>query len=236
MVCSSLGLLLWGCVAKGTQPQGEAGVTPTDGVSLEPHRPPDKKKPTDLPKAKKDKPKPDLPKPKDWWSPTPDKPKPPDLPKPPDMGKPDLPKPPTCKDVYESNNNCSLAKYLGTSTMGAAWITRSATLDPASDVDWFSAKGLEKSHTCFPGTSQKYYFKARLQVPAGRTLKVCVYKGSCSGSSACKSGAGPTQLEAQVKVSGICGLNDDTEARILVQNLGSNGGCAPYSISFYYAD
>ena len=220
-------------MAQGSQPHGEAGVPPKDGVSLEPHRPPDKKKPVDLPKPIKDTAQP---KPKDWWSPTPDQPKPPDLPPPPDMGQPDLPKPPVCKDVYEPNNNCSAAEALGSSTQGAAWITRSATLDPASDVDWFSAKGLEKSHSCFPGTSQKYYFKVRLQIPAGRKLKVCVYAGSCSGSSSCGSGTGPTQVEVQYKVSGVCALNDDTEARILVQNLGSGGGCAPYSVSFYYAD
>ena len=226
-----LSVALCGCVAKGTQPHGEAGVSPTDGVSLEAQRPLDSKKPKDL-----SGPKPDKPKPKDWWSPPPDQPKPPDLPPPPDMGQPDLPPPPVCKDTYEPNDSCSLSRAIGTSTQGAAWVTRSATLDPGTDVDWFAAKGLEKSHTCFPGTSQKYTFKVRVQVPGGRTFKVCVYKESCSGSSACKSGSGPTQLEVTYSVSGLCVLNDDTEARILVQNLGGNGGCPPYSVSFYYAD
>ena len=231
-------VILWaalfgGCLAQGSQPHGEAGVPPSDGVSADKHRPPDIKKPKDLPKVTKDKPKP---KPKDWYSPPPDKPKPPDLPPPPpDMGKPDQPKP-TCKDVYEPNNNCSASKALGTSTQGGAWVTKSATADPGTDVDWFWAKGLEKSHSCFPGTSQKYTFKVRLQVPSGRKLKVCVYKDACSGSSSCGSGTGPTQVSVQYKVSGICALNDDTEARILVQDLNGSGGCDPYSVSFYYAD
>ena len=103
-------------------------------------------------------------------------------------------------------------------------------------MDWFSAKGVEKNHSCFPGTSQKFTFKVRVTVPAGRNFKVCVYKDSCSGSSSCSTGAGPTQVEVTYKVKGICALSDDTEARILVQNLSTKGACPPYSVSFYYAD
>ena len=227
----ALCLALAGCEARGSSVRGDVVLWPADGAPPDLTRPPDIKKPADKPQAT-----PDKPQPTDWWKPPPDKPPPPDLPPPPDMGQPDLPPPPVCKDGYEPNNNCSASKYLGSSTQGAAWVTRSATLDPGSDVDWFSAKGLEKNHSCFPGTSQKFTFKVRVQVPAGRSFKVCVYKGSCSGSSSCGSGAGPTQVEVTYKVKGICALNDDTEARILVQNLSTKGGCPPYSVSFYYAD
>lgn len=222
---------LCGCVARGSPGKGEGGG-PTDGSSLEPRPRLDRPRPTpDRPRPKPDKAQ--IPPPKDWYSPPPDKPKPPDQPKPPDIGQPDKP-PPVCKDPYEPNNNCSAARSLGSMTQGGAWVTKSATSNPATDVDWYSAKGLEKNHSCIPGFSQSFYFKVRVQVPAGRTLRACVYKDGCAGNSDCKVASGPSQISVQYKVNGICALTDDTEARILVQNQGSAAGCDPYSVSFSY--
>jgi hypothetical protein len=141
-----------------------------------------------------------------------------------------------CNDVFEPNETCVAARALGSILEGSGWKSSSATANPATDVDWYSAEGLEDSHTCFPLTSQCYYFKVQLIVPAGRELKVCVLSDSCTGSMTCannQGSPGPKTLTVQFKVSGTCGFDDDTSARILVTPL-DTGGCATYSVGFRY--
>lgn len=152
---------------------------------------------------------------------------------PPDSGDAQVP----CADPFEPNESCSASKSIGTVKEGSTWIQKTATLHPGTDVDWFRADGEEKSHTCMPLTSQCYTFKVRVEVPAGRNLKVCVYEESCSGSSDCADNAsipGPAKLDVEYNVSGTCALNDDTDARILVEQLDNKGGCAPYTVAFNY--
>jgi hypothetical protein len=154
---------------------------------------------------------------------------------PPDGPTPDAHIP--CPDPYEPNESCTAGKSLGTISEGSSWLTKTATLDPGTDVDWYTATGEEDSHTCLPLTSQCYYFKARLQVPAGRHLKLCVVQDYCSASSSCADNAGtpgPQQLDVQYKVSGTCALNDDTDAKIQVQQLDGQGGCQSYTLSINY--
>jgi len=152
---------------------------------------------------------------------------------------PDQAMPKPCGDVYETNENCSWAKSMGTVKEGSSWVSKTATIDPAADVDWFSVIGEEGWHLCLPTTSQTYTFKVRVQVPAGRVLKVCVYAGSCSASGSCKdnqSKPGPFTLEVSYKVKGTCASNDDTTAKILVHSKNGKGGCPPYTVPFNYDD
>jgi hypothetical protein len=142
-----------------------------------------------------------------------------------------------CNDSFEPNNTCAVASSIGSTLEGSGWATTTATLDPATDADWYAAKGTEKSHTCVPFTSQCFYFKVRVDVPTGRRFKVCVYKDTCSGASSCvnnQATPGPIQLNVQYKVDGTCALDDDTEARIAVTPMDSSGGCPPYNIAYRY--
>jgi hypothetical protein len=154
---------------------------------------------------------------------------PPDTVPPPDSQVP-------CPDPLEPNQTCSSGKSLGTLKESSTWIKKTGTMDPGTDIDWFTAKGEEKSHTCLPLTSQCYKLKVKLTVPAGRKLKVCVYKDSCTALGTCKSGTGPTVLDVEYKVSGTCAFNDDTDAKIKVEQQDGTGGCDPYEVSFNYND
>jgi hypothetical protein len=150
---------------------------------------------------------------------------------PPDSG------PGPCPDTYEPNETCGAAESLGSVTEGSTWISKTATSSPAVDVDWYTADGEEKSNTCVPLTSECFYFKVRLDVPAGRRLKICVMQDSCSATPICAdNGAtpGPTQLDVKYKVDGMCAFNDDTTAKIWVEQLDSAGGCQPYTVAFNY--
>jgi hypothetical protein len=144
---------------------------------------------------------------------------------------------PTCIDAYEPNSTCSTGYSLGSTNEGSSWLTTTATLYPISDPDWYSAKGLEGSHVCFPFTSQCYTFTVRVEVPTGRKFKVCLYQDACSATATCASNStlpGPVQLEAQYNVSGTCTLNDDTTAYILVEPLDLLTDCTPYKILVNY--
>ncbi len=154
---------------------------------------------------------------------------PPDTVPPPDAQVP-------CPDPLEPNQTCSSGKSLGSLKESSTWVKKSATMDPAADIDWYTAEGEEGSHTCLPFTSQCYKFKVKLTVPAGRKLKVCVYKESCTAFGSCKTGTGPTVLDVEYKVSGTCAFSDDTDAKILVEQQDGTGGCDPYEVSFNYND
>jgi hypothetical protein len=154
---------------------------------------------------------------------------PPDAGLPPDQGQP---KP--CRDGYEPNENCSGARSLGSINESSSYTSKTATIDPSGDADWYAVKAIEGTHACFPGTSQTYYFRARVTVPAGRKLKVCVYKDSCLASGTCAEKAGPTTIEARYKVNGRCGGNDDTSARVLVHATDASGACPPYTLGLKY--
>jgi len=164
-----------------------------------------------------------------------------DKPRPVDLRSPDSKPAPdgqlACKDSFEPNNTCAVASSIGSTLEGSGWATTSATLDPATDADWYAAKATEKSHTCLPLTSQCFYFKVRVDVPAGRRFKLCVHKDTCSGASSCANNQGtpgPIQLNVQYKVDGTCALNDDTEARIAVTPMDSTGDCSPYTLAYRY--
>ena len=153
-----------------------------------------------------------------------------------DLGKPDS-APAPCPDIHEPNEICAAARNLGSTGEGSTFKTNAASLDPGSDVDWYRAEGKEDSHTCLPFTNQTYYFKVRLTVPAGRELRICLYKESCGGTATCLNNAGtpgPTQLEVKYKVSGTCAFNDDTTGYIKVDAMDGKGGCKTYSVGFNY--
>ncbi len=143
----------------------------------------------------------------------------------------------TCKgsytgDGYESNNSCAQRKYLGSVNEGSTWISKSATISPPNDVDWFYAQGKEGTHTCFPWTNQYYYFKVRIYVPAGRVFKACLGHNSCSVS--CKTGSGTISLQYTRK--GTCTYTDDTTGFIMVQAADGKTSCKSYTVSFNYDD
>jgi hypothetical protein len=143
----------------------------------------------------------------------------------------------SCPDPYEPNESCAAAKSIGSAPEGNAWYSREATTYPAGEADWFIAIGEEQPHTCMPFASQTYYFKVKLTVPAGRQLRVCLYQDSCSGSGICADNAsatGPTELVVQYEVDGICTLNDDTVAKIMVDTLDGAESCTPYTIAYNY--
>lgn len=165
----------------------------------------------------------------------------PDIPTQDDIGPPDAGPPDsgggTCPDPFEPNETCTAGKSLGSTQEGSSWVSKTATSDPAGDVDWFTADGEESGGFCLPGTSQCFYFKARLQVPVGRRLKICLMKDSCGASPTCADNTttpGPVQLNVQYKVDGTCALNDDTYAKIWVEQLDATGGCDSYTISFNF--
>lgn len=159
-------------------------------------------------------------------------------PTPPDSAVPDAtPAPdsqPPCPDPYEPNEICAASKSLGTTKEGSSWLSKTGTSNPPVDVDWYTAKGEEGSGLCFPGTSECFYLKVRLDVPVGRHLKVCVMQDSCSAGATCAKNAsvpGPQQLNVQYKVNGTCALNDDTYPKIWVEQLDAAGGCDSYTIA-----
>ena len=121
--------------------------------------------------------------------------------------------------------------------MNAVFRQRGDAIDyiPATDVDWFTADGVEGSHTCFPLTSQCYVLRVQLQVPSGRVLELCLGQNSCTQSCIDnKSKPGPAQLDLQYQVGGLCGYSDDTTGKIQVRSVDGQGGCAPYVIAFRY--
>ena len=135
-------------------------------------------------------------------------------------------------DSWEPNNSCALAKHLGTVNEGNTWIQKSGSISPPGDVDWYAAKGLEVSSWCFPGSSQSFYFRAKLYVPSGRTMSICLRKGGCGGSVSCKTGGGT--LEVSYKVSGKCAWTDNTDARIWIIAADGKKSCEKYTVSFNY--
>jgi hypothetical protein len=143
----------------------------------------------------------------------------------------------TCPDVNEPNESCAAATAAGSAAEGSGWVNLTATLDPGSDQDWFSAKGLEGSHFCLPGSSQCYTFAVQVAVPTGRVFQVCLLKDNCAGTPSCVnnvSSPGPKTLSAQYKVDGTCALTDDAAALIQVKPADGKGGCTPYTFSFRY--
>lgn len=142
----------------------------------------------------------------------------------------------SCPDGHEPNNVCSSATNAGSVTEDKGYSSpKYGTLDTASDVDWFSATGVEASGTCIPFTSECFQFKVQVSVPAGRTLKVCLYKDNCNGASTCVSNlSGQTTLTTQFKLDGTCAYTDDASARIMVQPTDGKGSCDNYSVIFRY--
>ena len=134
------------------------------------------------------------------------------------------------KDGYETNNICAQRKYLGGVNEDAGWISKSATISPPTDVDWFYGNGYEKAHVCFPWTSQAYYFKVRVYVPSGRTFRACVGNNTCNVS--CKTGSGTISLQYTRK--GQCAYTDNTTGIMSVQAVDGKTGCQSYTISFSY--
>ncbi len=161
---------------------------------------------------------------------------------PPDLGSPDMrPSPdtgsPACPDSYEPNETCAGRFNLGSTKEGSSWISRKGTASPATDVDWFRGEGKEGSHTCLPFTKQTYYLKVRLTAPAGRKLKLCLYKGSCTAMPVCATHTtAGSQVEVKYKVSGTCAFDDDTTAYFKVEPADGQGGCANYTVAFNYND
>jgi len=143
-----------------------------------------------------------------------------------------------CPDGYEKNENCSSAKDIGTVKEDASPATRTATLSPVGDVDWYRAKGKEKNHfPCFPGRKQSYVFTVKVDLPAGRKVKLCLTKGSCTGSQTCTDNStspARTRLVQSYKVSGTCGADDSTTAYIMVQGIDGKQDCKPYTVSYQY--
>lgn len=155
----------------------------------------------------------------------------PDTAPPPDIG------PPACPDNYEPNESCAARFNLGSTMEGGSWVSRKATASPASDVDWYRGEGQEESHTCLPFTNQTYYLKVRVTAPAGRRLKVCLYKESCTATPTCATHTtAGSQVELKYKVSGTCAFNDDTTAYFKVEPADGQGGCADYTVAFNYND
>jgi len=144
---------------------------------------------------------------------------------------------PACPDPYEPNAVCATAKSLGSTKEGSSWLSKTATSSPSNDVDWYMADGTEGSNFCFPGTTECFNFKVRVDVPAGRRLKVCVMKESCTAGATCADNGtnpGPTQLNVKYGVSGTCALDDDTKAVIWVEQLDALGDCDAYTIAVNY--
>lgn len=148
----------------------------------------------------------------------------------PDAGKP-------CPDIYEANESCAAAANAGEVQEGGGWASVTATLDPSTDQDWFTATAREKSHTCVPFTSQCYVLRVQTHVPAGRVFRLCVQRESCTAVPSCAgslSQPGPNTLEVEYTVNGTCSLNDDTIAKIFIKSLDGKGGCLTYTTSFRY--
>lgn len=224
LLLSCCALLVAGC-AKARETGKNLDPTPGEdgGIVDLPHKPVKKDQgvtPPQKDQGRLDGPVHDTkPWPKDLPPPTPDKTPPP-------------PKP--CPDPYEVNNNCSGGRSLGIVNEGATWILKTPTLSPKGDVDWFYGEGHEISHSCIPLTGQTYYFRMRVLVPPGRSVKACVVQGACSGQDSCQSKTGPAQINVSYKVKGTCAINDNTKAWMLVQALDSKHDCVPYAISYGY--
>jgi hypothetical protein len=143
----------------------------------------------------------------------------------------------TCPDVNEANDTCATATAAGSADEGSGWVSLTATLDPGSDQDWFSAKGAEGSHFCIPGSSQCYTFAVQVAVPTGRVFQVCLLKDTCAGTPTCVNNVsqpGPKTLGIQYQVDGTCALTDDAAALIQIKPADGKGGCTPYTFSFRY--
>lgn len=136
------------------------------------------------------------------------------------------------QDSYEANNTCG-GHAFNNFTESSSWHSRTASISPPGDYDWFKVYAEEANHfPCFPGTSQSYYFKVRLYVPSGRTFQVCLRKGSCTGSQYCSIGGGTR--EVSFKVNGVCALDDDTWAYWYIRATDSKTTCENYSFSYQY--
>jgi len=137
------------------------------------------------------------------------------------------------KDGWESNNSCGANKNLG-SVNEDSWKSTTASISPPGDVDWFRFQGLEAYHACWPGSSQTYYLRVQVVVPAGRTYRVCVYRDSCSGASSCANGTGT--MTVQRSVGGTCGYNDNKWGYVLVYAIDGKQQCQGYTLSWNYHD
>ena len=136
------------------------------------------------------------------------------------------------KDSYENNNTCGARKHLGQLNEGSTWISKAATISPPGDIDWFSGTGIEGSHSCWPFSTQYYYFKLRVYVPAGRTFRVCLGNNTCSPS--CVVGTGTISMQYTRK--GTCGYQDNTTGIFSVQAVDNKTGCQSYTVQFNYND
>ena len=136
-------------------------------------------------------------------------------------------------DGWESNNSCAANKNLG-SVSEDAWKSITASISPPTDADWFRFQGLEAYHACWPGSSQTYYLRVQVIVPAGRTYRVCVYRDSCSGASTCATGTGT--MTVQRSVGGKCGSNDNKWGYVLVYATDGKQQCQGYTLSYNYHD
>ena len=136
-------------------------------------------------------------------------------------------------DGWESNNSCSTNKNLG-SVSEDAWKSTTGSISPPSDADWFRFQGLESYHACWPGSSQTYYLRVQVVVPAGRTYRVCVYRDSCSGASSCSTGTGT--MTVQRSVGGKCGSNDNKWGYVLIYATDGKQQCQGYTLSYNYHD
>jgi hypothetical protein len=143
----------------------------------------------------------------------------------------------SCIDPFKSNTTCALSANLGSVWEGDGWASVSATLVSGTDIDWFAAYGIEQSHSCFPLDLQCYIFKLEVTVPAGRKFQACLYQSDCSVTPSCKSNvvaSSQTLLDIEYQVDGICGIDDSSQAYILVSSLGSASGCSTYQVKYRF--
>jgi hypothetical protein len=142
----------------------------------------------------------------------------------------------TCApDNYEPNDSFGGYSSLGTVAEGSSEQSWTATISPSGDSDFYRLYAEEGSSTCFPGFSQSYAFRVRLQPPQGASCQdYDLYLYNDGGSQLGMSKlSGCAEETITYTWDGQCGWNDSRYFRIEVRPYSGASSCSPYTL---YAD
>jgi hypothetical protein len=139
----------------------------------------------------------------------------------------------SARDGYENNNACTSPYDLGTVAEELSEASWTATLYPAGDVDWFRFYADEANHTCFPGTSQSYTVRIRLEPPSGADCvdyDVYLFDDGC-GTQLGRGYNGSCTAESFTYTwSGTCAFDDSRYFRVQVVGFGGAWECRTYRL------
>ena len=133
-------------------------------------------------------------------------------------------------DSGENDNACG--GQANTTNEGASTTLTTNRILPTGDVDTYHVHFHEGSHTCVPGTSQRYAGLVQVTPPANTNLLLSVDNNNTTCDNTWKN---YNSTGICVTWCGTCGGSDDIDWYFQVSGVSGANSCSNYTITFTYA-